>query len=521
MNKIMKIHVTFSALLLSVLFSAQGLHAQDDTQTADPGSGEYILQSYNLTLEEVLTLAATQSNEALRARNTFQVGYWEYRSYRANFLPYLSFTSQLPEFSRRIVDVPTIDPNTGEVRHEYSSEFYNIFSGGLSVQQNLPTGGSVTISSSLQRTDRFSGSFNNHQSTEYLSTALNVRLRQSIFGVNEMKWDRKIEPLKYEEARRNYIESMEAVNQRAIQLFFNMAIAQQRLAISEFNHANNDTLYNIAAGRYELGTIGENDLLQSELAYQNALKKLNEDRLNLEDAGNRLRSYLGFNERVEMNIVIPQNIPDVLLDVEQVLQLAFDNNPDMITYERQLIEAQKNVAQQRANRGFQANLNVAFGLNQQASGFFDSYKDPRDMQTVSIGLTVPILDWGRGKGMVKMAQSNEELVRRQVEQSRLDFEQDIILNVRQFNMQGQQFLIAAKADTIAQKRYDVAKQRYLIDKITVTDMNNAQLDRDEARVGYVQALFNYWRYYYELRAITQFDFLERKRLDADFEALVD
>lgn len=222
-----------------------------------------------------------------------------------------------------------------------------------------------------------------------------------------------------------------------------------------------------------------------------------------------------------MNIVIPQNIPDVLLDVEQVLQLAFDNNPDMITYERQLIEAQKNVAQQRANRGFQANLNVAFGLNQQASGFFDSYKDPRDMQTVSIGLTVPILDWGRGKGMVKMAQSNEELVRRQVEQSRLDFEQDIILNVRQFNMQGQQFLIAAKADTIAQKRYDVAKQRYLIDKITVTDMNNAQLDRDEARVGYVQALFNYWRYYYELRAITQFDFLERKRLDADFEALVD
>ena len=507
--------------LIGLLLTTGSLQAQNQERETLPGSADYVLHTYNLTLEEVLHLAATQSNEALRARNTFQVGYWEYRSYKANFLPNLMFTSQLPEFSRRIVDVPSIDPETGEVRHDYSSEFYNVFSGGLAIRQNLPTGGTLSVSTSLQRTDRFSGSFNNHQSTEYLSTALNVRLSQSLFGVNEMKWDRKISPLKYEEAKRNYISNMENVNQRAIQFFFNMAIAQQRLMIAEFNHDNNDTLYHIAAGRYELGTIGENDLLQSELAYQNALKTLNESRLNLENAENRLRSYLGFTERVKINIVVPDQVPNVVLDAEQVLQLSFENNPDIISYERRLIEAQKNVAQQKANKGFQANLNVAFGLNQQATGLFDSYKDPRDMQTVSIGMTVPILDWGRGRGLVKMAQSNQELVQRQVDQSRQDFEQDIILNVRQFNIQEQQFLIAAKADTIAQKRYDVAKQRYLIDKITVTDMNNAQLDRDEARVGYVQALFNYWRYYYELRALAQFDFINGYRLGADFEALVD
>lgn len=496
--------------------------AQNENQAPlNTNAPEYKLDTYRLTLEEVLHLAETQSPEALRARNSFQVGYWQYRSYKANFLPSLSFTSQLPEFSRQIKDVASIDPETGEVRHDYSSEFYNNISGGLVLQQNLPTGGRVSVSTSLQRTDRFSGSFNNHVSTEYLSTALSVRLSQSIFGVNEMKWDKKIEPLKYEEAKRTYINSMEAIAQRAIQLFFNLAIAQQNLAISEFNHANNDTLYRISAGRYALGTIGENDLLQSELAFQNALKTMNQNRLTLENAENRLRSFLGFNERVAVEIVIPENVPNVSLDLDRVLQLAFANNPDMITYERQIIEAQKNVAQQKANRGFSANLNVAFGLNQQAESLQYAYQDPRDMQTLSIGLNIPILDWGRGKGLVKMAQSNEELVRRQVEQSRLDFEQDLVLNVNQFNMQEQQFSIAAKADTIAQKRYAVAMQRYLIDKITVTDMNNAQLDRDEARIGYVQSLYDYWRYYYEIRAITQFDFIENKRLDADFDALVD
>ncbi len=496
--------------------------AQEDTSAKiDVNSPEYKVATYRLTLDEVLELARTQSPEAIRARNSYQVSYWTYRAYKANFLPKLSLTSDLPQFSRQIIDVTSIDPETGEAQHNYTSEFYNNFSGGLTLEQNLPTGGRVSINTALQRTDRFRGDFSNHISTEYLSTALSVRLSQSIFGVNEMKWDRKIEPLKYEEAKRTYIENMESLSQRAIQYFFNLAIAQQNLAISEFNHANNDTLYRISAGRYELGTIGENDLLQSELAFQKALSTMNDNRLTLENAENRLRSFLGFNDRASVEIVIPEDTPQVILDLEQVLQLAFANNPDMIGYERQIIEAQKNVSQQKANRGFSANLNVVFGLNQQAETIQYAYQDPRNMQTLSIGLNIPILDWGRGKGMVKMAESNEELVRRQVEQSRLDFEQDLILNVKQFNMQEQQFRIASKSDTIAQKRYEVAKQRYLIDKITVTDMNNAQIDRDESRIGYVQALYNYWRYYYQIRGITQYDFIKNERLGADFDALVD
>lgn len=134
----MKINTAIPVLLICLLLPAGSLLAQEIRETADPNSPEYTLESYTLTLDEVLHLASTQSNEALRARNTFQVGYWEYRSYKASFLPNLMFVSQLPEFSRRIVDVPSIDPVTGEVRHDYSSEFYNIVSGGLMVSRTFP-----------------------------------------------------------------------------------------------------------------------------------------------------------------------------------------------------------------------------------------------------------------------------------------------------------------------------------------------------------------------------------------------
>ncbi len=106
----MKINTAIPVLLDLPSFTRRKSFGARNPGTADPNSPEYTLESYTLTLDEVLHLASTQSNEALRARNTFQVGYWEYRSYKASFLPNLMFVSQLPEFSRRIVDVPSIDP---------------------------------------------------------------------------------------------------------------------------------------------------------------------------------------------------------------------------------------------------------------------------------------------------------------------------------------------------------------------------------------------------------------------------
>ncbi len=142
------------------------------------------------------------------------------------------------------------------------------------------------------------------------------------------------------------------------------------------------------------------------------------------------------------------------------------------------------------------------------------------METASIRLTIPILDWGRGKGRVKMAQSRQELEQARVQQEEIDFEQDVILRVQQFNMQDMQYKIAAKADTVSQLRYDVTKKRYLIDKVTITDMNNAQTDRDNSTGSYVTELHNYWDYYYTLRQLALFDFINNKPLEVDFEELV-
>jgi outer membrane protein TolC len=471
------------------------------------------------TIDEVIELAKEQSPEGMLAKHSFRASYWQYRSYKAGFLPSLVFSATAPNFSRAMT---AVQQENGT--YLYLQDYSNRLSGAINIEQNIPlTGGQLSVGSNLSRTDIFG----EDGYIQYLSSPLSITYSQSLFGLNNLKWDKKTEPLKYEEAKKRYLRSVENVSIVAVRYFFNLAEAQQRVAIAEFNKANNDSLYKIARGRYNIGTIGENDMLQSELNYMNACATLNDAILNLAASKNRLRSFLGFNESVNISIIIPAEAPKLELNTDKVMELAKKNSPDLIGYELQLIEAQRSVASAKASRGFSADLYMQFGLDQrsgtrQISGTIgDAYKKPGDMERVQLGLRIPILDWGKGKGRVKMAQSNQELTKVQIQQAITDFEQDVILQVNQYNMQAEQYQITTKADTIAQKRYSVSMQRYLTDKIDITEMNNAQNDRDNARLRSVTALRNYWTYYYTVRQLTLHDLLNNKPLETDYDKLIE
>jgi len=136
-------------------------------------------------------------------------------------------------------------------------------------------------------------------------------------------------------------------------------------------------------------------------------------------------------------------------------------------------------------------------------------------------LEVPILDWGLAKGQFKMAQSNQEVTRTNVLQDEIDFDQNVMLQVMQFNLQDDQLRIAAKSDTVAQLRFDVTKQRFYIGKIDVTDLNIALTERDNATRNYLMALQNYWNYFFNIRRLTLYDFQRDLPLNEDFEMLIE
>lgn len=476
--------------------------------------GATLAQPRQFTLSDVISISKEQSPDAILARHRFRASYWQHRSYVATYLPNLSFTGTLPNL-RKTYESHTND--SGEVGFVPIKSISNM--GTLSLSQNIGlTGGSIFMESDLQRIKKIG----EVGTTQYLSTPVSIGFSQPVFAFSRLVWDRKIQPLAYEEAKKTYVESMEQVAARAITRFFDLADAQLNLRIAQINYSNSDTLYKIAQGRYNIGTIAENDLLQMQLSYLNNKTALTKAEINLQMQKARLRSFLGYNEKVDFDLLLPDSIPQLQLDYNKTLDLAFKNNPDVVNWERRSLEARRDIAQARGERGRNIRLYASYGLTHDVTTTLpEVYQTPfQDGQQLQVGVQFPIVDWGRGKGGVKMAQSNKELIDVQIQQEKTDFEQNIFVQVMQFNLQQSQVEIAAKADTIAQNRYDVTKQRFLIGKIDVLNLNDALKEKDNSKHAYIDALRNYWSYFYNLRMITLYDFLADRALEQDFESIV-
>ena len=168
-----------------------------------------------------------------------------------------------------------------------------------------------------------------------------------------------------------------------------------------------------------------------------------------------------------------------------------------------------------------ADINLRFGLTQTADKLPEAYRNLLDQQYVSLSISLPILDWGRGKGQVRVARSNRDLVYTQVEQNRTDFELNVRKLVKQFNLQTQRVRIAARTDETAQRRNEVARKLYILGKSTILDLNASISEKDSARRNYVSALYNYWSLYYTLRSMTLYDFESNKLLTEDYNLLIE
>ena len=424
------------------------------------------------TLDHAIALAQEQSPEAQAARHTYRSAYWSYRSFRANYLPSVSLISN-PYLNRQINKVTQPDGTELFIRQNQLSTDL-----GLQISQNLSlTGGNFFVQTSSQRMDELGTG-----ATAYSTQPISIGYSQSLFGYNYLKWDKRIEPVRFREAGKAYAETLELIASKTCELFYSLATAQTNLNIAAANYASADTLYRYARGRYNIGNITENEMLQLEVNKLNEETNLMQARIEVEDAMLTFRSFLGIREDVTIEVAPSDSLPSFEIPLYEALRQAYANSPDMDMYQR------------------------LRGLSQTSDKFKESYRDPLDQQYVSLSIAIPILDWGRGKGKVRVAKSQVELVETQVAQGMTDFELNVRKMVRQFNLQGRQVLVAAKTDRTAQKRYEVALRLYLLGKSTILDLNAATTEKDAARRNYMTAMQTYWTLYYGLRSMTQYDF---------------
>ncbi|MGB0431343.1 MAG: TolC family protein, partial [Bacteroidia bacterium] len=227
--------------------------------------------------------------------------------------------------------------------------------------------------------------------------------------------------------------------------------------------------------------------------------------------------YTGLALEQKLALLTPTMTDTFTVSQPEAVKVAIKNRSDIVNMERQLVEAERNMRQAKANAGPNINLNASYGVSGSNEVLTDAYGNTLPQQQFRTGISIPITTWGKGRAQVKIAESNKDLTQIQVQNQRLNFEQEVINQVNQFNFRKREYVIAAKSDTIGQKQYEIAYKRYMIGKIDITDLNLALQRKDQSRRTHIRAMRNYWVDYYRLRQLTLYDFEQKQELILEVE----
>ena len=466
-----------------------------------------------LTMQQVVALAQENSISAMSNRNTFVAQYWSFRSYKAELLPSLNLSANVAHFNRSLVALQ--DYNTGVISYRANYNMRN--DATLYLSQNIPwTGGTVSLSTSLQRLDQYSPA----RLTTYYAQPVYLTYMQSLWGYNRFKWSRKTEPMQYEVAKRQYIENMEQVSQNAVMYFWNYVSAKENYDRAVKSFDDSKKLFEVGQTRFGMGTITRDQLMQIEVSMLNDSLSLSQSRVSLKSALNRLCSYIGYKEDTELNLQIDYESPDVTLDYDDVLERALDNSSFQLSQEISYIETERSVAQAKSNRGISASISTTFGMSGSAETFNDTFVELKDQEVVGVTLSIPLVDWGLGRGRVRMAQAQAETTRNRLEQSMIDYRQDLLTQVMQFNNQRSQCEIAARAAQLAEDSYELALRNFGSGSMTMTQLDQLKEKRDNALSSYVSNVASFWNYYFGIRRTTLYDYENGIDISAEFDKLV-
>lgn len=465
-----------------------------------------------LNLGQTVQLANDSSLSAFRAKNMYMASYWEYRSFQADRLPSLTLYMTPLRYNRDITRRYDSEQNIDVYRQQQSLYAY----GNLAAQQNFDlTGGTFFVDTELG----YLRNFGDQARSQFNSVPIRVGYRQELLGYNRFKWEKKIEPLKFEKAQKELIVNLEANAETASGYFFDLALAQSEYDLALENQRNSERLYQIGLEKQKIASIGQSELLTLKLDRVNAMNSLQNAELRRKRSMFALAAFLNLDKNSNIRLELPGFPEDLQVQVDEALTFARENNPAYLEAEQELLQSQQTLDRTRREALFSAGLSASVGFNQVATLFQDVYRNPLQQDIVGLTLTIPLVDWGVRRGRYNMAKNNLNITQLTAQENEIRLEEDVIMTVGDFMVQQQLIQSAEEAMELARMALEQTQERFIIGKADINSLTLSTNRRQEAQRNYIAALRNYWQSYYKLRKLTLYDFVRKSPITIDFGLL--
>jgi outer membrane protein TolC len=433
-----------------------------------------------VTLQRAIELAQQQGLAARAALATRDAARYRERAFYSRLLPQLSLGGTVPSYNRSII--PVLQPD-GSTLFRPQDQLDASLTATLS--QKLPfTGGDLFMTSSLARLAR-TGESSFHS---WNSTPFRVGLRQDLLRPNASAWDQREQPLRSEVAERAYLAAREDIALSIVNQFFDYYAARMGLENQQTNVTVNDTLFLLNRGRFEVGRIGENDLLQSELALLRARYSLDAARLEHDRTAAALRLALNLPAGAPLEIAVTSAVPELAVDTALAVREALRNGAGPSGVALAELQARRRLTEARLSGFAGATVQASYGFNATAPNASEVYSNLLNSQQFSVSLSLPLWQWGARKETLEAAKADQERTRSESQATLQQLAQDAHFAALALAQARRNLALSAKADTVAGKRFEVALNRYVIGRIAIDNLYNALSVNEQSLAQYVQSL---------------------------------
>jgi len=233
-----------------------------------------------------------------------------------------------------------------------------------------------------------------------------------------------------------------------------------------------------------------------------------------------LVTFLNLEKGTEIKLLLPEKLGILQIPADIALQQSMNNNPTYLENRSGIMDAEKLVEKTSKELHFDASVYASVGYNNVAEKLNLAYQNTLRQDIISVGLNIPILDWGVKKGRLNVAKNNLNVTKISNKQVEIALEQDVVNTVQDFSIQQEVIKSAEEATKIADLAYQATKERFIIGENDISALTLSLNRQTEARRNYIEALKNYWLSYYKIRKLTLYDFEKQTSLLLSFDRLM-
>ncbi|MFA7492437.1 MAG: TolC family protein [Proteiniphilum sp.] len=482
--------------LISICFSLSGLclHSQS---------------VHTLTLEESIEIAKSKSYSMLKLGEDLKIAEYNLKSATSRLKTHIDMTIGAPQYTETI---ESWKDTTGITFYYPVKELG--YSTVLTINQPLPTDGNIFIQNMLSSGENLNSNFRSSRLRSRIGFSQPLH---SFYAYNNIRSTLKRAELDYERSNKQYQREELNLVYQVSSAYYNLLSLQRSTEIAHLDLDRQMEAHEISQNKYAAGLIREVDALQMEVDLAEAQNNYDIALLNEVSAKNSFKELLGLDLDDSVTLHNELNYQIIVIDPEKAIGMALKNRLEVREQEIQ-IELQKlNIKQQRSNGMIKGSIDAYFeraGIDQQTGialfpSIRNSYNNLIDRNSsygVGLTITIPILDWGENRALVKASESRLKQYNYRKEEVEREIETEVKNLIASINSNLKRLQVLERNVAVAEKSFEITRQRFSDGDI---DSQGLALERNRlnnAYTSHLRAYINYQLSLADLMRKTFYDF---------------